>query len=391
MNDNPLSAIEDFGQSIWMDNLNRSLIESGELEQMIKDYGLRGITSNPTIFEKAIVGNQVYDSQIEAGIKAGKTIPEIYEFLIVDDIRNACDRLSEIYQQTGGLDGYVSIEVSPHLTRDTAGTIVEAMQFYRTIDRDNMMIKIPGTLEGFPAVERVIAQGINVNITLLFSVASYENAAWAYIRGLEDRVAKNQPIDKIGSVASFFLSRIDTKIDDLIDERLKDIGTENLSEEARLEQIKGKVAIANAKVAYQKHKEILKSDRWKALAEKGANVQRLLWASTSTKNPRYSDVMYVNELVAPNTVNTMPLNTIQACADHCAAAENRIERGVEEAYHLLDSLKEPDIDIDLDEVMYELLEEGIYKFVRPYDSLMQSLADKVKQLSPVAFLLREVN
>ncbi|MGV2829524.1 transaldolase [Myxosarcina sp. GI1(2024)] len=383
MTNNPLFEIENFGQSIWMDNLNRSLIESGELDETIEKYGLRGITSNPTIFEKAIAGNQIYDADIEAGIKAGKSVSEIYESLIFEDIRNACDRLREIYDRTEGLDGYVSIEVSPHLARDTQGTVEEALRFYRAIDRDNVMIKIPGTPEGFPAVERVIAQGINVNITLLFSVESYENAAWAYIRGLEDRVAKNQAIDKIASVASFFLSRIDTKIDDRLDEKLKSSGTENLSEEARIEQIKGKVAIANAKVAYQKHKEILNSERWKALAEKGANVQRLLWASTSTKNPKYSDVMYVNELVAPNTVNTMPPGTIQACADHCNPAANRIEIRVEEAYKLLESLKEPDIDIDLDQVMYELLEEGIDKFARPFDSLMQSLEDKVKQLSPV--------
>lgn len=382
MNDNPLLAIENYGQSIWMDNLNRSLIESGELEQMIEKYGLRGITSNPTIFEKAIAGNQVYDADIKAGIKEGKSVSEIYESLVIKDIRNTCDRFAEIYEQTGGLDGYVSIEVSPHLARDAPSTVEEALRFYRTIDRDNVMIKIPGTPEGFPAVERVIAQGINVNITLLFSVESYENAAWAYIRGLEDRVAKDLPIDKLASVASFFLSRIDTKIDERIDEKLKNIGTENLSEEARLQQIQGKVAIANAKVAYQKHKEILQSDRWQALAEKGANVQRLLWASTSTKNPKYSDVMYVNELVAPNTVNTMPRTTIEACADHCATAENRIETNVEESYRLLESLKEPDIALDLDEVMYELLEEGIDKFAKPYDSLMQSLEDKVKQLSP---------
>ncbi|WP_036478325.1 transaldolase [Myxosarcina sp. GI1] len=383
MTNNPLLEIDNYGQSIWMDNLNRSLIESGELKQMIEDYGIRGITSNPSIFEKAIAGNQIYDADIEAGVKAGKSVSEIYESLIFDDIRHTCDLFRPIYEQTGGLDGYVSIEVSPRLARDTPGTVEEALRFYRAIDRDNVMIKIPGTPEGFPAVERVISQGINVNVTLLFSVESYENAAWAYIRGLEDRVAKNQPIDKIASVASFFLSRIDTKIDDRIDERLKNIGTENLGEESRLQQIQGKVAIANAKVAYQKQQEILKSDRWQALKEKGANLQRLLWASTSTKNPKYSDVMYVNELVAPNTVNTMPPDTMQACADHCDPAANRIEINVEESYRLLESLKDPDVEIDLDEVMYELLEEGIDKFIKPFDSLQQTLESKVKQLSPV--------
>ncbi|MBE9169769.1 transaldolase [Pleurocapsales cyanobacterium LEGE 06147] len=383
MTNNPLLKIKEYGQSIWMDYLDRDLIETGELKKMIETRGLCGVTSNPNIFDKAVTGSNRYDADIEAGIKAGKSIKEIYESLMFEDIRNACDIFRPVYEKTNGLDGYVSIEVSPHLARDARGTIEEALGFYRAIDRDNVMIKIPGTPEGFPAVERVIAQGVNVNITLLFSVESYEHAAWAYIRGLEDRVKKGQPIDKIASVASFFLSRIDTKIDARIDERLKSIGTENLSEEARLQKIKGKVAIANAKVAYQKYKEIIASDRWQALAEKGANVQRLLWASTSTKNPKYSDVMYVNELIAPNTVNTMPPETIEACADHCEPAPNRIETDLEEAYRLLESLKDPDINIDLDEVMSELLEEGIAKFVQPYDSLMQSLEDKVKQLSLV--------
>lgn len=383
MTNNPLLQIKEYGQSIWMDYLNRDLIESGELKKMLEIRGLSGLTSNPTIFEKAIAGSNLYDADIEAGIKANQSLKEICESLMFEDIRNACDIFRPIYEATNGLDGYVSIEVSPHLARDTQGTIEEALRFNRAVDRDNVMIKIPGTPEGFPAVERVIAQGVNVNITLLFSVESYEHAAWAYIRGLEDRVKKGQPIDKIASVASFFLSRIDTKVDNLIEERLQKIGTENLSQEARLQKIQGKVAIANAKVAYQKHQEIFNSVRAQALMEKGANVQRLLWASTSTKNPDYSDVMYVNELMAPNTVNTMPLNTIEACADHCDPPSNRIETNTEEAYQLLASLNDPDVNIDLDQVMNELLEEGIEKFVQPYDSLMESLENKVKQISPV--------
>ena len=228
------------------------------------------------------------------------------------------------------------------------------------------MIKIPGTPEGFPAVERVIAEGINVNITLLFSVESYEQTAWAYIRGLEQRLKQGKPIDKIASVASFFLSRIDTKIDALI---------------AKVRQVKGKVAIANAKVAYQKFKEITKSDRWQALADKGANIQRLLWASTSTKNPEYNDVMYVNELIGEYTVNTLPPDTLDACADHCEITANPIESNVENAQQLIASLQEPDINIDLDRVMQQLLEEGIDKFIQPFDSLQQTLSDKVKQLA----------
>ncbi|MEY2857373.1 MAG: hypothetical protein RLZZ74_1685 [Cyanobacteriota bacterium] len=382
MTNNHLLEIKDYGQSIWMDHLNRNLIESGELQQMIETQGLRGLTSNPAIFESAIANNQIYDADIEAGIKAGKSVREIYESLIFEDIRHTCDLFSVIYEESDGLDGYVSIEVSPHLARDTQGTIDEALRFYHSLERENVMIKIPGTKEGFPAIERIISEGINVNVTLLFSVDSYVNAAWAYIQGLEQRLLKKQPINKIASVASFFLSRIDTKIDFYLDERLKEIGTETLSEEARLNQVKGKVAIANAKIAYQKYKEIIASDRWKRLAEEGANVQRLLWASTSTKNPDYSDVMYVDELIGRDTVNTLPFNTIEACADHCDPQGDRLETKIEEAYQLLESLQAADINIDLDQVMNELLAEGIDKFIQPFDSLMQSLDNKMKQLSP---------
>ena len=383
MNKNPLLKIQDYGQSIWMDYLDRNLIESGELKKMIDIYGLRGVTSNPAIFEKAIAGNKIYNADIEAGIKAGKSVQEIYESLIFEDVRNACDIFRPVYQASGGKDGYVSIEVSPYLARDTHKTIEEALRFYREIGRENVAIKIPGTPEGFPAVEEAIASGINVNITLLFSVDSYVKAAKAYMSGLEARLAASGPIDKIHSVASFFLSRIDTKVDQILDLRLGTIGTETLSEEARLSAVKGKVAIANAKIAYQKQQEIIRSDRWQALVEKGANIQRLLWASTSTKNPAYRDVMYVDELVGANTVNTLPPATIRACADHCHIQGNRIETRVREAYRLMKSLQEPDIQIDLDEVMAQLLAEGIEKFARPFQSLMQSLENRVKQLSLV--------
>jgi transaldolase len=243
------------------------------------------------------------------------------------------------------------------------------------------MIKIPGTQEGLPAVEQVITEGINVNVTLLFSVNSYVETAWTYIRGLEKRLATGKDISKIASVASFFLSRIDSNIDKRIDEKLQK-GVEDIGLKAKLTAVKGKVAIANAKIAYQKYKEIFGSDRWHALAAKGAKVQRLLWASTSTKDPKYSDVMYVDELVGPDTVNTMPPSTVEACADHCDPA-NRVETEVEEAYTLIESLKDPDININLDEVMDELLVEGIDKFVQPFNSLMQSLEEKINKLSPV--------
>lgn len=376
---NPIFQIEEeYGQSIWMDNLSRTLIESGELKQLIDSRGIHGITSNPAIFEKAIVGNQTYDAAIEAGIQSGKSVEEIYESLIFDDIRNACDIFKPVYEQTNGLDGYVSIEVPPNIAKDTESTIREARRYFAEIGRENVMIKIPGTSEGLPAVEAAIADGINVNVTLLFSVDSYVETAWAYLRGLEKRAAEGKDISKIASVASFFLSRIDSNIDDRLDAKIK----EGVSQEvgAKLIALKGKVAIANAKIAYQKYKEIFGSDRARSLAEKGAKVQRLLWASTSTKNPEYSDVMYVDELVGADTVNTLPPATIEACADHCDPA-NRIESDLEAAYNVLESLKDPDVNIEIDRVMDELLEEGIDKFITPFESLMASLDAKVKQLA----------
>lgn len=379
---NPILQIEqNYGQSIWMDNLSRSIIQSGELKQLMEDRGIVGITSNPAIFEKAIVGNAIYDADIEAGIRAKKSVLEIYESLVFDDIRNACDIFKPVYESSNKLDGYVSIEVPPTMADDTESTISEARRYYEQIGRENVMIKIPGTKMGLPAVEQVISEGINVNVTLLFSVDSYVETAWSYIRGLEKRAAEGKDISNIASVASFFLSRIDINIDARIDAKLAE-GMDRIEKKAELEAVKGKVAIANAKIAYEKYKEIIQSDRWKALAEKGAKVQRLLWASTSTKNPEYSDVMYVDELIGPDTVNTLPPNTIEACADHCSPA-NRVEADVDKAYQLMESLKEPDIDINIDEVMEELLIDGIEKFVKPFESLMASLEEKVQKLATV--------
>jgi transaldolase len=379
---NPILEIENtYGQSIWMDNLSRDLIESGELKASIASRGIHGITSNPAIFEKAIAGNKIYDRAIEAGIKVGMSIEQIYESLIFTDITNACDIFSEVYTDTKGLDGYVSVEVPPTIANDTESTIREAKRYYQTIDRPNVMIKIPGTPEGLPAVEEAIASGINVNVTLLFSVQSYIDTAWAYIKGLEQRAAAGEDVSNIASVASFFLSRIDSNIDDRLDAKIKAGVSEEVG--AKLIALKGKVAIANAKVAYQKYKEIYSSDRWQALAAKGAKVQRLLWASTSTKNPDYSDVMYVDELIGADTVNTLPPNTIEACADHCSPA-SRIESNLEAANNVITSLQDADVAIDLDAVMAELLEDGIDKFVKPFESLMASLAKKVEQLATVA-------
>ncbi|WP_310489594.1 transaldolase [Chamaesiphon sp. VAR_69_metabat_338] len=378
---NPLLTIEqEYGQSIWMDNLSRDLLTTGELAQLIDTRGVLGITSNPAIFEKAIAGNAIYDKQIEEGIKAGKSLNDIYESLIFTDIRQACDILRPVYDKTNGIDGYVSIEVPPTIAADTASTISEARRYYGEIGRPNVMIKIPGTPEGLPAVEQMISEGTSVNVTLLFSVASYVESAWAYIRGLEARAAKGEDISNISSVASFFLSRIDTNIDGKLDNLLKNLTDATKTE--KLSALKGKIAIANAKIAYQEYKKIIATDRWQQLAAKGARVQRLLWASTGTKDPSYSDVMYVDGLVGNDTVNTLPPNTIEACADHCDPA-SRIEAGVDEAYRLIASLKDPDVNIDLDSVMGELLIDGIDKFVKPFDSLMKSLDGKVKALMPV--------
>jgi len=371
----------DCGQSLWMDFLSRQILESGELKDWVENRGLRGMTSNPTIFEKSMTGDETYRPAIEQGIQQGLSATEIYEMLAFDDIRRACDTLRPIYDESDGLDGYVSIEVAPHLARDMAGTMQEARRFFREVDRDNVMVKIPGTLEGLGAIEQAIAEGINVNVTLLFSVEMYRQAAMAYIRGLEKRMEQGQPIDRIGSVASFFLSRIDTKVDDRLGDRLTHIGSDNLNEEKRLESVKGKVAIANAKVAYQTFLGLFEGDRWQRLADQGANVQRLLWASTSTKNPEYSDVLYVDELIGPHTVNTMPVETIEAFGDHGTINCNAVTTDVEQAQTLLNSLSDSDINIDLDAVMDELLEEGIQKFVQPYDSLLQSLESRMKQLT----------
>ncbi len=381
MTTNHLIEIQELGQSIWMDNLTRDLVKTSELKELIASRGVRGITSNPAIFEKAIAGSKMYDADIEAGIKSGKPVMEIYESLVFDDIRDACDIFRPIYEESNGLDGYISIEVPPTIAHDTEKTIAEARRYYREIGRENLMIKIPGTAAGLPAVEQVISEGINVNVTLLFSVQSYIETAWSYIRGLEKRVANSEPIHNIASVASFFLSRIDTIIDDRIAARLRQ-GVPNQNIRAKLAAIQGKVAIANAKVAYQEYKKIVQSDRWQALAAKGANVQRLLWASTSTKNPAYSDVMYVDELVGRDTVNTLPPATIEACADHCDVSDC-IESNLDEAYQLLESLKDPDIAINLDAVMDELLTDGIDKFIKPFQSLINSLEQKVQSLATV--------
>ena len=374
---NPIHQIQALGQSIWMDNLSRNLIKSGDLNTMIHQDGIRGITSNPAIFQKAIAGNEIYDADIESGIRANKSVMDIYETLIFDDIRDACDIFLPLYHESNGEDGFVSIEVPPTIAKDTQATLEQARRYAKAIDRPNVMIKIPGTPEGLPAVEQVIREGINVNVTLLFSIESYIETFWAYIRGLEGRLADGNDIKDIKSVASFFLSRIDSNIDAKLNDKLSHCDDPGLQD--RLKNLKGKVAIANAKLAYQEYKKILQHDRWKALSAEGATAQRLLWASTSTKDPTYSDVMYVDELVGPNTVNTLPPQTIEACEDHCAA-ESRVERNIEEAQTVISSLEDATVNINLDSVMSDLLSEGIDKFIQPFESILSSLETKAHTL-----------
>ena len=384
MKTNPLRQMQNYGHSIWIDDLTRDAIETGELNRLIENFGLRGLTSNPAIFEKAITGSDRYDQAIQSGHEQGKSSQEIYESLVFEDIRKACDIFHPIYEESDRLDGYVSIEVSPHLVRDIKGTIAEAIHFHKAIDRENVMIKIPGTLEGCAAIEQLISRGINVNVTLLFSGDNYQQAALAYLRGLETRVNNNKPIDNIASVASFYISRLDTKVDQQIEQKIRELSTESIEKSIRLRQLRGKVAVANATIAYQTFKDMISSQRWQALEKKGAKYQRLLWASTSSKNPDYSDVKYVNELVGKYTVNTLPLITLEACADHCELNPKPIENNIGDAYQVFESLQHPDIKINIDEILDELLEEGIEKFVNPYDFLLKSIENQAKKSAVIA-------
>jgi transaldolase len=368
---NPLLQLIEHGQSYWLDNLTRAMIANGELKRRVTEQGLRGVTSNPAIFNKAIVQSDDYDEQIWRLKAQGRSVTEIYERLVVKDIQDACDILRPVYDDSEGVDGYVSLEVSPLLAHNADESVAEAHHLVETVDRPNLFIKIPGTPEGVPAIEELLFDGVNVNITLLFSVESYEAVAWAYIRALERRHAAGRPVDDVASVASFFLSRIDT----LVDQRLAKC---RASEEGpRPQDLMGKAAVANAKIAYQHFKAITAEERWKALAAQGARVQRMLWASTSTKNPSYRDVMYVEPLIGPHTVNTMPDETIAAFADHGVVADT-VEQGVDEAHRVMEDLAK--LGIDFGQATEELLKQGVEKFIEPYEALMKTLADKRERM-----------
>jgi len=354
-----LHELADLGQAIWLDYIRRSFIRSGELQKLI-DQGVRGVTSNPAIFEKAIGHSDDYDDQMQELVVAGKSVEEIYESLAVDDIKQATDLFRPVYDETQGADGYVSLEVSPSLANDTQGTLAEARRYFAELHRPNLMIKVPATPEGIPAIEQLISEGINVNITLMFSMEHYEAVAEAYIAGLEKLAMKGGDLSQVSSVASFFVSRVDAKLDP----KLVELGAPDL---------KSKIAIANTKLVYQRFKEIFSGERWEKLAAKGARVQRPLWASTSTKDPSLPDTLYVDTLIGPYTVNTVPPETLTAFLDHGTVAVT-VEDGIDEARSQIAKLA--DVGIDLHKATEELQTEGVDKFIKPFTSLLNTISQK---------------
>lgn len=374
---NPLVELASFGQSVWLDQIERALFKSGKLGKLIQEDGLRGMTSNPTIFEKAITGSSDYQEQIDRAARDGKTGNEIYEAVVLDDIGHACDLFRPLYDSTNAGDGFVSLEVSPLLAHNTDGTIREAKSLFSRLNRPNVMIKVPATDEGLPAIEELIASGLNVNVTLIFSVHRYEEVAEAYIRGLERRAQTGQPIDRIGSVASFFVSRIDSAVDKELDRLEKDATGPQKKQE--IHTLRGKAAIANAKMAYASFKRIFESPRFEALKRKGARVQRPLWASTSTKDPSYPDVLYVTELIGPHTVNTMPPATIDAWRDHGKPAAN-LEKDMDKAPELFNKLKA--LGIDFSKVTDKLTADGVRSFSQSFIDLMRAIEQRREMSLP---------
>jgi transaldolase len=360
------------GQSIWLDYIRRDLISSGKLRRLIEEDGLRGMTSNPSIFEKAIADSHDYDEDIRAMALEGNGAAAIYESLSQRDVESAADEFRPVYDATDGKDGYVSLEVNPHLAHDTGGTLKEARRLWAALNRPNVLIKVPATAEGLPAIQQLIGEGISVNVTLLFGLPRYRQVAEAYIAGIEARAAQGKPVKHVASVASFFISRIDALVDPILAGLVASGGTE--ADLAK--RVRGQTAIASAKMAYQVYKEVFAGERFRKLAAQGARVQRLLWASTSTKNPEYSDVRYVEALIGPDTVDTVPLETLDAYRDH-GEPRVRLERDVEEARWAMSRL--PDLGIDIDKVTQQLEDEGVEKFNKPFDKLMETLAQRSQQ------------
>lgn len=381
-----LIKLIDYGQSYWLDNLSRKMIRNGELKKRVSKEGLKGMTSNPSIFNKAITGGSDYDSQIKSLVNQQKTVSEIYEELTVKDVQDACDIFKPVYDESNGLDGFVSLEVSPYLAHDTEGSINEARRLFKKVNRPNCFIKIPGTKEGTPAIEQMLYEGVNINITLLFSIESYEGVAYAYLNALERRLKEGKDIKKVSSVASFFLSRIDVLTDQLLGHL---IIPETTEDKISPENLLGKTAVANAKLAYVSFKKIFSGERWQRLAENGASVQRPLWASTSTKDPLYDDVKYVEPLIGPDTVNTLPESTIAAFADHGVIEENSVEKNIDEAKQVLENLKK--VGVDLNFVTDQLVNEGIQKFIDPFNNLMKTLSQKRNEILKGKISYQEIN
>lgn len=360
---NPLNKIQQHGQSIWLDLLDREIMDSGKLKSLIDEDDLRGLTSNPSIFEKAINGSSDYDKDIEKFAKETDNNSEIFFNMAISDIQRAADIFKPVFDKTNGKDGFVSLEVSPYLARDTDGTIEQARDLWKRVDRKNVMIKIPGTKQGLPAIRECLREGININVTLLFGLPRYREITEAFMGGLEDRLKEGNSIKDVASVASFFLSRIDVMVDPMLKEKNAD-------------KLVGKVAIASAKMAYQIYLEMIESDRFKKLKEKGAQPQHVLWASTSTKDPSFSDVLYVETLIGKDTINTLPMETIDAFRDHGKVTDSLTE-GIDDAKKTLDELKQKGIDID--EITQKLEDEGIEKFNQAYDKLLKSIADQKRK------------
>ncbi|HEX7240880.1 MAG TPA: transaldolase [Longimicrobiaceae bacterium] len=372
----PLHELHRLGQSVWLDYIRRGILDNGELERMIRDHDLRGVTSNPSIFEQAIGDSADYDEELERIAAEGLDASAAYERLAVADIQRAAELFRGVYDASGGTDGFVSLEVSPELASDTQATLEEARRLWRTVDRPNVMIKVPGTKAGLLAIEQLIADGINVNITLLFSLSGYEQVMEAYLRGTERRVHLAKPVGRVASVASFFVSRVDGAVDARLAELLAaetDAGRQEL-----IRSLLGRAAIDNAKLAYARFREVFSGPRWERLHEMGAQIQRPLWASTSTKNPEYRDVIYVEELIGPDTVNTMPLATVEAFADH-GVARSTVDEDVDRARVELAELKA--LGIDLDEVTEQLQVEGVEKFEKAFRDLIQGVEEKLRRVA----------
>jgi transaldolase len=373
---NPLLQLKDQGQSIWYDNIDRSQLVSGKFKKMLDEDGVVGVTANPTIFEKSISAGNAYDQQVSLFVQQGKNTNEIYEGLVITDIQTVADLLHPIYDSTEGKDGYVSLEVSPELAHDTQGTINEAERFWKLVNRPNVMIKIPATPEGIPAIYETLRKGINVNITLIFSLDSYRDVADAYLRALEDRNGAGEDISSLASVASFFVSRVDTLVDKLLDDKIK--ASSDTAEQQKLKSLQGKAAIANARLVYQEFKRIFSTPRFESLKHAGAHVQRPLWASTSTKNPAYRDVLYAEELVGPDTVDTMPLETIVNFRDH-GKARHSIEDDIAGAKAALDALE--NVGISYQQVTQQLQDEGVKKFADSFHQLFAGIESKKQAIA----------